>query len=113
VIAEGTSGELKASVGSGTLHVGLRDPADRERAGAFLKDRLGVEPHFEDEASSLSLQISDTARAARTMADMSDAGIGVAGFSLGQPSLDEVFFALTGHGAEGQAAEEKPAEKKK
>jgi ABC-2 type transport system ATP-binding protein len=101
VIAEGTSGELKASVGSGTLHVGLRDPADRERAGAFLKDRLGVEPHF------------DTARAARTMADMSDAGIGVAGFSLGQPSLDEVFFALTGHGAEEQAAEEKSAEKKK
>ncbi len=100
VIAEGTSGELKASVGSGTLHVGLRDPADRERAGAFLKDRLGVEPHFEDEASSLSLQISDTARAARAMADLSDAGIGVGGFSLGQPSLDEVFFALTGHAAE-------------
>ena len=27
-------------------------------------------------------------------------GVGVADFSLGQPSLDEVFLALTGHTAE-------------
>ena len=27
-------------------------------------------------------------------------GIGVAAFSLGQPSLDEVFLALTGHHAD-------------
>jgi len=113
VIAEGTSGELKASVGSGTLHVTLRDPADRERAGAFLKDRLGVEPHLEDEASSLSVQIADTARAARAMADLSDSGVGVGGFSLGQPSLDEVFFALTGHAAEETPAKETDPKKKK
>ena len=30
-------------------------------------------------------------------------GIGLAGFTLGQPSLDEVFLALTGHPAEEQS----------
>jgi ABC-2 type transport system ATP-binding protein len=113
VIAEGTSGELKASVGSGTLRVNVRDPADRERAGLFLKDRLGADAHFEDEASALSLQVSDTGRAARAMAEMTEAGIGVGGFSLGQPSLDEVFFALTGHAAEETPAEDEPGRKKK
>ena len=33
-------------------------------------------------------------------------GIGVANFSLGQPSLDEVFLALTGHTAEDQTEDD-------
>ena len=33
----------------------------------------------------------------------------VAGFSLGQPSLDEVFLALTGHSAAQPANSEEPA----
>ena len=33
----------------------------------------------------------------------------VADFSVGQPSLDEVFLALTGHTAEEQAEEEEQA----
>ena len=32
-------------------------------------------------------------------------GIGLASFSLAQPSLDEVFLALTGHPAEEQEEE--------
>ena len=36
------------------------------------------------------------------MTELTRAGIGVADFSLGQPSLDEVFLALTGHTAEEQ-----------
>jgi ABC-2 type transport system ATP-binding protein len=35
-----------------------------------------------------------------TLAALTAAGIGIADFSLGQPSLDEVFMALTGHPAE-------------
>ncbi len=102
VIAEGTSAELKASVGSGTLHVNLRDPAHRERAGQLLTERLGVVAHFETDPAALSLQVSDTARAAEALAELPRANIPVAGFSLGQPSLDEVFFALTGQTAENK-----------
>ena len=40
------------------------------------------------------------------MAELSEAGIRVGDFSLGQPSLDEVFLALTGHAAEDQSESE-------
>jgi ABC-2 type transport system ATP-binding protein len=43
------------------------------------------------------------------MAELSRAGIAIAGFSLGQPSLDEVFLALTGHHAEEDVPEEEHA----
>jgi ABC-2 type transport system ATP-binding protein len=39
-------------------------------------------------------------RAAEALAELARSGVGVAGFSLGQPTLDEVFLALTGHPAE-------------
>ena len=41
VIAEGTPGQLKASVGLGSLHVRLLDPAQRPEAERLLARRLG------------------------------------------------------------------------
>lgn len=104
VIAEGTSAQLKASVGSGTLHVTLKDPADRERALARIAETLGTTAHAGDEADALSVPIGDAARAVEALVALQGAGIATAAFSLGQPSLDEVFFALTGHAAEPQDA---------
>jgi ABC-2 type transport system ATP-binding protein len=40
------------------------------------------------------------------VAELARGGVGIANFSLGQPSLDEVFMALTGHPAEDQTADE-------
>jgi ABC-2 type transport system ATP-binding protein len=40
------------------------------------------------------------------VAALAGAGVGIADFSLGQPSLDEVFLALTGHTAEPQPDED-------
>jgi len=42
-------------------------------------------------------------RAARALAELSRSGIAVTGFALSQPSLDEVFLALTGHPAHAGA----------
>src|SRR5690606_33131352 len=42
VIAEGTAGQLKASVGSGALHVRLRDAEQRPLAERVLSDVLAV-----------------------------------------------------------------------
>ena len=42
MIAEGTPGQLKASVGSGTLHVRVADPGDRGAARALLERVLAV-----------------------------------------------------------------------
>ena len=100
VIAEGTPGELKASVGSGALHVRLRDPEQRPEAERRAGAALGVSVHLESDPAALSARVSDPERVAQALAELARAGVAVTDFSLGQPSLDEVFLALTGHPAE-------------
>jgi ABC-2 type transport system ATP-binding protein len=99
VIAEGTPGQLKASVGSGALHVRLIDPDQRPEAERLLARELGA-VHLEADPAALSASCADADRATEGLAELTRSGIGIADFSLGQPSLDEVFLALTGHPAE-------------
>jgi ABC-2 type transport system ATP-binding protein len=112
VIAEGTPGQLKASVGSRALHVRLLDPGQRPEAERLLTDQLGV-AHPEPDPAALSAPCADADRAAEAMAELSRSGVGIASFSLGQPTLDEVFLALTGHPAEEETAEEAVAEEER
>ena len=99
VIAEGTPAQLKASVGSGTLHVRLVDPEQRSEAAQALDLALGSVT-LEADPAAVSVSCSDADRAATAVAELSRSGVQIAGFALGQPSLDEVFLALTGHPAE-------------
>ena len=101
VIAEGTPAQLKASVGSGALHVRLLDPEQRPAAAQLLERDLGS-VHLEPDPAGVSAPCSDADRAAEAVAELSRAGVRIGGFSLGQPSLDEVFLALTGRTAEEQ-----------
>jgi ABC-2 type transport system ATP-binding protein len=102
VIAEGTPGQLKASVGSGALHVRLLDPQQRPQAEEVLGTSLGANVHLEPDPAALSVNCADADRGAEAVADLARQGVGIANFSLGQPSLDEVFLALTGRPAEDQ-----------
>jgi ABC-2 type transport system ATP-binding protein len=101
VIAEGTPGQLKASVGSGALTVRLLDPAQRPQAEQLLAQRLGL-VQLDADPAALQVQCTDASAGAQAVAALAAEGIGVAAFSLGQPSLDEVFLALTGHPAEAE-----------
>jgi ABC-2 type transport system ATP-binding protein len=96
VIAEGTPGELKASVGQSTLHVRLADPAQREDARRVLAIELDAPVTPEGDPAALSAPAGSAAAAAEAVAALGRQDITVTGFSLGQPSLDEVFLALTG-----------------
>jgi ABC-2 type transport system ATP-binding protein len=109
VIAEGTPSQPKASIGSGTLHVRLLDPAQRPVAERLLARELST-VHLEPDPAALSAPCADGNRAAEAVAELSRAGVGVASFSLGQPSLDEVFLALTGRPADDQTPESEIAE---
>jgi ABC-2 type transport system ATP-binding protein len=100
VIAEGTPGQLKASVGSGALHVRLLEPEQRAEAERVLSRSLDSSVHLEPDPAALSVGCASPERAAEAVAELARAGVGIADFSLGQPSLDEVFLALTGHPAE-------------
>ncbi|MEU0099424.1 ATP-binding cassette domain-containing protein [Streptomyces sp. NPDC006267] len=102
VIAEGTKGELKASVGSGTVHLRLRDGDQRAEAQQVLAVALNADVQLDADPVALTARISGQSseqgaaeQAGRALAELARCGITVDNFSLGQPSLDEVFLALT------------------
>jgi ABC-2 type transport system ATP-binding protein len=105
VIAEGTPGQLKASVGSGALHVRLLDPEQRPAAERVLDRALGAVT-LEPDPAVLTATCSEADRAAEAVAELTRSGVRIADFSLGRPSLDEVFLALTGHPADEVPAEQ-------
>ncbi len=107
VIAEGTPGQLKASVGSGSLRVRLLDPGQRPEAEKVLDRELGTVT-LEPDPAALSAPCSDAGRGAFAVAELARSGVRIADFSVGQPSLDEVFLALTGHPAEPVPGGEQP-----
>ena len=102
VIAEGTPGQLKAAAGPGTLRIRLADPAQRPKARRALTRLLEVPVHDGPGSAELTAQIpaggsgrAANGEAAAAVAELAWAGITVGEFAFGQPSLDEVFLALT------------------
>jgi ABC-2 type transport system ATP-binding protein len=94
-IAEGTSRELKAAIGAGFLHVVLMDSDRTEDAARILESRLGATVQRNSGGAELSVMAGNPEAASQTISALVDAGIELAGFSMGSPSLEEVFFALT------------------
>lgn len=106
VIAEGTPGQLKSSVGAGSVHLRLHDAARREDARRVLSQSLEAQVQSGSDPVALTARVPGdgtgsgaAGQAARALAELSRHGIAVDHFSLGQPSLDEVFLALTDHPA--------------
>ena len=110
VIAEGTPGQLKAAAGAATLRIRLADPAQRPKARDALTRLLEVPVHDGADPAELTARIpaAESGRlagdeAAAAVAELGWAGITIDEFALGQPSLDEVFLALTGQPPAGPA----------
>ena len=95
-IAEGTSRELKSATGLGFLHVALIDAARLDEAARLLEVHLGTAVQRSVEGARLSVAASTPRQANAALGALLDAGIELADFSMGSPSLDEVFFSLTG-----------------
>ncbi|MEU3135640.1 MULTISPECIES: ATP-binding cassette domain-containing protein [unclassified Streptomyces] len=102
VIAEGTKGELKASVGAGTVHLRLRNADQRAEAQRVLARALNADVQPDADPVALTARVDGQSteqgaaeHAGRALAELARCGITVDNFSLGQPSLDEVFLALT------------------
>ena len=106
VIAQGTSGELKALVGSGTLRVSVLDPDQRDEARRVLADVFEAQVELENDQTGLSVRAPDPEQVGNALVELSRAGVLVKELALGQPSLDEVFLNLTGHPADDPENEE-------
>ncbi len=106
VIAEGSPAALKDSLGGGVLHLRLHEPGRRAEAAQLLARTLDAVPHDEVEPTTISIPAPDAGRVPRALDELVRSGIELAAFRLGQPSLDEVFLALTGRPAEPETREE-------
>jgi ABC-2 type transport system ATP-binding protein len=112
IIAHGTPSQLKASVGAGVLRLQLASPGQRDRAQLLLARTLGVAVHAEPDPLALTARIEENGTGAggsdsvaRAISRLAREGIPVTTFALGQPSLDEVFLALTGRAVQDTGKE--------
>jgi ABC-2 type transport system ATP-binding protein len=98
LIAEGTSNELKNRMGGDVVELTV-DEQDQSSAAEILAGIAGEEPHREGRSFRIP-----AARGVDTLTQVVrefDAGsIRPEDIGLRQPTLDDVFLALTGHGAE-------------
>jgi ABC-2 type transport system ATP-binding protein len=94
VIATGTPGELKATIGD-RLDVELEDPASLPAAAAVLKALAGTDPVMTG-ADRLSVALPGGGfRLAGIVRELDRAGVAAVDVSLRRPTLDEVFLRLT------------------
>ena len=103
VIAEGTSRELKASVGSNALHVRLASAEQRALAQEIVIRVLGDGVLPSTEPAEVAARLTSPGQAAAVLSALTERNIDVEQFTVGNPSLDEVFLALTGKPAEAAA----------
>jgi ABC-2 type transport system ATP-binding protein len=103
LIAEGTSRELKQSVGGRALHLKLADQGQRAAAEVIIRNVLG-EVHPGSDEHELAAKVSRDDLVPQALAQLAAGGIAVSEFALAQPSLDDVFLALTGKPADANDA---------
>lgn len=102
LIAEGTSDQLKDRLGGERLEVRLDDDADPAVAVRALAAMSDETPVAEGQLVKLAVRRRDGA-IVEAVRRLSDVGAGVDDLNLRRPTLDDVFLALTGHGAEEDA----------
>jgi len=98
VIAHGTSAELKQIVGGRSLQVRPANTRDSADVGAVLS-RITGRTVEEPTRGLLTTPIDNEQQFTEVVVDLAARGIPVTEIALRLPSLDEVFFTLTGKGA--------------
>jgi ABC-2 type transport system ATP-binding protein len=98
VIAEGTPAELKATTGRQRLEVRLSEP--RSEAVEALAALASSPPVVGDDGRTVTLAVDDASGLASKVVEVLRAiGVVVDEVAVHRPSLDDVFFHLTGHAA--------------
>jgi len=104
IVAEGTPQELGRLVGEPGLYVKLIDESQSDRAREALAEHGAVSDR---EAGGLTIRTALGARAiAPIVRSLDEAQIEVDAVEVEEPTLDDVFLAVTGHRAEDDAGDE-------
>ncbi len=104
IIAEGTSKELKARLGGDVVEIILEEQA---HLGALVRALRGRRPKVDTDRAVVRVPAPKGAQSlAEVVAKLKPEILTGAEVALRRPTLDDVFLALTGHGAENGAAPE-------
>jgi oleandomycin transport system ATP-binding protein len=95
IIAHDTPQGLKRQVGGQTLEVRPSNPADLERIRPLLA-AVGTREPEQPAPDQLSVPVADDHALTTVVGQLAERGIAVSELSLRLPSLDEVFYSLTG-----------------
>ena len=107
VIANDTPAALKAQLGSTVAEIGFEDEATAERARVLL---IGRYASLEKEGSTVRLNTNEGPRVLiDVLRELDSAGLSPSTLAVHEPSLDDVFLALTGRHAESAETVEEPA----
>ena len=96
LVAEGSAQELKQQIPGGRIDVRFAD-TDAQRVAA---DALRMPVPDEDTPSLQIPTDGNVATLRRVLRDLDGAGVDVVDLAIHTPDLDDVFFALTGRGAQ-------------
>jgi ABC-2 type transport system ATP-binding protein len=95
VIAEGTSSELKASIGVAALELQLRSKEQAQTAHDVIRQMLEVECLVSAEGR-ITAPLADPELITDVLLALRNHNIGLLEVSVKSPTLDEVFMAITG-----------------
>lgn len=93
LVSIGTPAELKAQVGGAKLRVEVADDAQAEQARGVMADKLPATPQVT--RNVVEVAIDDINTVAGVLQAITAAGVTMTNMSVEQPSMDDVFFALT------------------
>lgn len=97
IVAQGTAAQLKATIGGTVLRVRLEDAADVQAAASLLADMSTAEQRRIDTAQEeIRVPVTDPAVSAEAVRRLDEVGLPIAALEVQEPSLDDVFLALTG-----------------
>ncbi|ULO09580.1 ATP-binding cassette domain-containing protein [Paenibacillus sp. 19GGS1-52] len=100
VVAEGTVDDLKASVGTSSLHLRVQNLKDIEQARQTVEQVLKVQSNVSAGAGKITAPMGNIDRVTDLLIALREASIPLAEMSVQKPTLDEVFLTLTGHGVQ-------------
>lgn len=100
VVAEGTVDDLKASVGTSSLHLRVQNLKDIDQARQTVEQVLKVQSNVSAGAGKITAPMGNIDRVTDLLIALREASIPLAEMSVQKPTLDEVFLTLTGHGVQ-------------
>ena len=105
VVAEGTTDELKKSIGTTSMHLKLISAHDGEKTTGLIRNIFKIKNTLTD-GVDITAPLADPERVTDLLVALRGAGIRIAEVSVQKPSLDEVFLTITGHTAKQGSPEE-------